>query len=304
MSTAPSFNIADRHPHRVGIVAGWGRYPVVVAEALRRQGIDVYCMGIKDHADPILQTLATEFDWMGMARLGRAVNFFQRYDVRHLVLAGKFHKFKLFQPWALLKHLPDFRTWRRFVHNFVLGTRDRKDDTLLMAVVDDFADAGITVVPATDFAPELLVQFRQLSRRGPNAAEQKDIVFGWQVAKELGRFDIGQSVVIKGEAAMAVEAIEGTDRCIERGGTLCRAGKFTVVKVAKPRQDMRFDVPTVGLGTLENMVRLGGRCLAVEAGRTILLDEPAVIEYANQHGVALVSLGPAGEFPALSATEG
>ena len=133
----------------------------------------------------------------------------------------------------------------------------------------------------------------QLTRRGPTAWQQKDIEFGWKIAKEMGRLDIGQSVAVKDQAVLAVEAVEGTDECIRRAGTLCRAGGFTVVKVAKPQQDMRFDVPTIGLGTLETLHAAGGKVLAVEAGRTIFLDQAAVIEYADRQGLVIVALADA-----------
>jgi hypothetical protein len=161
---------------------------------------------------------------------------------------------------------------------------------LLKAVIDLFALGWIELIPATDFAPELLVKQGQLTRRGPSVAELKDIVFGWKIAKEIGRLDIGQSVAVKHQAVLAVEAVEGTDQCIRRAGSLCPAGGFTVVKVAKPQQDMRFDVPTIGLGTLESMLAAGARILAVEAGRTIVLDEPEVIQFADQHKLILVAL--------------
>ncbi|MGA2032334.1 MAG: LpxI family protein, partial [Thermoguttaceae bacterium] len=130
----------------------------------------------------------------------------------------------------------------------------------------------------------------QLSCRAPSAWQWKDIRFGWQLAKEMGRLDIGQSVAVRDQAVLAVEAVEGTDECIRRAGQLCPAGGFTVVKVAKPQQDMRFDVPTIGLGTLETLVAAGGRVLAVEAGRTILLDAPQVLDLADRHGVVIVAV--------------
>ena len=133
----------------------------------------------------------------------------------------------------------------------------------------------------------------QLTTAAPSALQWQDIRFGWQMAKEMGRLDIGQSVAVRNQAVMAVEAVEGTDECIRRAGVLCTAGGFTVVKVAKPKQDMRFDVPTVGLRTLETLLQSGGRVLAVEAGRTILLDAPEVIDFANRHHLAIVALaGP------------
>lgn len=281
---------------RIGILAGWGRYPFVVVEALRGAGYEVFCLGVKDHADPALARIASQFDWIGLARLGGAIRWFKHHEVTQATMAGKIHKVVLFQPRVWLRHLPDWRAIRRFWPHFVSLRKDKKDDTLLSAVVEEFAGEGIHFAPATDFAPHLLVPRGQLTRRGPNGAQRKDIAFGWALAKEMGRLDVGQCVAVKGQAALAVEAIEGTDACIRRAGLLCKAGDFTVVKVAKPQQDMRFDVPTIGLGTLEAMVEAGARLLAVEAGKTIILDRENVVEFANHHGLIVLALDSRGQF--------
>ena len=285
---------------KVGLLAAWGRYPFVVAEALNRQGYQTFGLGVKGHTDPALAELCVDFDWIGLAKLGAACRHFRRWGVRDAMMAGKIHKHLLFRRGAWIEHLPDWRTMRRFYKHFLLNRKDRRDDTLLLAVVKEFASAGIVFAPATDYAPELLVKFGQLTRRGPSAAERKDIEFGWRLAKEIGRLDVGQSVAILGRTALAVEAIEGTDECIKRAGALCRAGGFTVVKVAKPQQDMRFDVPTIGIGTLETMVAAGAGCLAIEAGRTIMVDEPDVVRFANEHRLSVVALSPGGELPETS----
>lgn len=263
---------------------------MVVAESLCRQGIAVVGLGIRNHADPALRDLCAEYHEVGLGKLGAAIRYFQRHRVRHATMAGKIHKVLLFQRFYLWTHLPDWRCIRVFFPHFISHTQDRRDDTLLGAVIGAFAQDGIVFAPATDFVPELLVKQGVLARRQPTAAEWKDVAFGWQVAKELGRLDIGQSVAIKGRSVLAVEAIEGTDRCIRRAGELCPIGGFTVVKVAKPRQDMRFDVPTIGLGTLESLAAARGAVLAIEAERTILIDESAVLDFANRHGIALVAL--------------
>ncbi len=286
--------LPNDHPRRVGILAGWGRYPLVVAEALRRQGYETFCQAVAGHADPRLAPMCDHFRWSGLAKFGAAIRYFRRHDVTDATMAGKIHKVVLFQPWTWLRHLPDLRTIRMFAPHFLTRRKDCKDDTLLGTVVSEFARQGIRLRPATDYVPELLVKAGQLTDRGPTAWQWKDIQFGWQIAKELGRLDIGQSVAVKNQAVLAVEAVEGTDQCIRRAGELCRSGGFTIVKVAKPQQDMRFDVPTIGLGTLETLATSGGRVLAVEAGRTILLDEPDVIEFANLHGVAIVAVEPNG----------
>ena len=278
---------------RVGLIAGWGSYPLVIARAMRRQGVQVYCLGVAGHADPALREICHDFRWMGLARFGAATRHFQRHGVRHATMAGKIHKGFMFQPWFWLRLVPDLATIRAFVlPHFLLRRRDCKDDTLLTRVVQFFAAAGIEIVPASDYAPELLVQAGPIGRRVPTPGQWKDIRFGWTIAKEIGRLDIGQSVAVKNQAVLAVEAVEGTDQCIRRAGALCPAGAITVVKVAKPQQDMRFDVPTIGLGTLESMVAAGARVLAVEAGRTIILDAPKLVAFADHHKLVLVALDP------------
>ncbi|HTU24107.1 MAG TPA: UDP-2,3-diacylglucosamine diphosphatase LpxI [Pirellulales bacterium] len=276
---------------RVGLVAGWGRYPLVVAQALRAAGYRVYCLGVKDHADEAaLREVVDDFYWIGLAKIGGAIRYFRRHGVTDATMAGKIHKVRLYQPRMWIKHLPDWTGLRTFYPHFVLSRRDRRDDTLLGAIVESFRQGGVMFGPATDYAPELLISEGCFTSLAPTAAQRKDIALGWEVAKEMGRLDVGQSVIVKDRAVLAVEAIEGTDACIRRAGELCSVGGFTLVKVAKPKQDMRFDVPTIGLGTLETMAAAGGRVLAVEAGKTILVDQRQVIDFANRHQIAIMSL--------------
>ena len=274
---------------QVGVIAGWGRYPHVLLEALREQGLRTCCLGIRDHAEGHLAEVADEFHWIGLAQIGGAIRRFRRRGITEAMLAGKVHKRVLFQPRLFWRHRPDWRTLRTFYPHFLSTRKDRNDDTLLIAVVDAFAASGIRMNPATDYAPQLLAQEGCLTRRAPTAAQEKDIDFGWQLAKQMGRLDIGQCVAVKDRAVLAVEAIEGTDECIRRAGALCTAGEFTIVKVAKPQQDMRFDVPTVGLGTLESIVAAGGRVLAIEAGRTIIVDRPQVVGFADRNKLVIVA---------------
>lgn len=275
---------------RVGLIAGWGDYPLVVARALRRQGCRVYCLGVIDEADPRLAQLCDDFRWVGPAKFGTAIRHFKRHAVAEATMAGKIHKVRLFRRWRWLRYLPDLRTVRMFIPHFLTRRKDCRDDTLLRAIVDEFAAEGIRFAPATEYAPDLLARRGQLTGRGPSAWQWKDIEFGWEIAKQLGRLDVGQSVAVKDQAVLALEAVEGTDECIRRAGTLCTAGGFTVVKVAKPQQDMRFDVPTVGRRTLETMIHSGGRVLAVEADRTVVLGEPELVELANRNKLIIVAL--------------
>ena len=288
-----------RPPERVGLIAGWGRFPIAVAEALRRQGSRTYCLGVVRHADPRLADVCDEFRWTGLAKFGSAIRYFKRRGVVDAVLAGKIHKRFMFQPWFIIRQLPDLPTIRAFIPHFLTKRKDCKDDSLMGVVCNLFQADGIRIGPATDYAPELLVKRGQLTRRGPSSAQLKDVRFGWQIAKEMGRLDVGQSVAVKNQAVLAVEAVEGTDACIRRAGSLCRAGGFTVVKVAKPQQDMRFDVPTVGLDTLKTMAAAGARLLAVEADKTIVLDRPELVEFANRNKLIIVALEAPPEAPTL-----
>ncbi|MBN1395928.1 MAG: UDP-2,3-diacylglucosamine diphosphatase LpxI [Pirellulales bacterium] len=280
---------ATSPPRRVGILAGWGQYPIVIAEALRRQGCETYCLGVVGHADPRLAEVCDDFHYLGLAKFGTCLRYFHRHGITEATMAGKVFKTRLLKRWGWVRHLPDLRTIRMFLPHFLTRKKDCRDDSLLSAIVDEFAAEGIRFAPATDFAPELLVSEGQLTRRGPNAWQQKDIEFGWKIAKEMGRLDVGQSVAVKDQAVLAVEAVEGTDECIRRAGALCGGGGFTLVKVAKPQQDMRFDVPTIGMLTVETLHAAGGKVLAVEAGRTILLDQAAVVEFADRHGMVIVA---------------
>jgi DUF1009 family protein len=276
-----------RRPQPIGLLAGSGRFPIVFAHKARSLGIPVVCVGIKYEAAPELKGLADRFYWAGVARLGRMVRCFKRERVVRLVMAGKITKSVLYRPWRMLSLLPDWRTlsfWYR------RRRPDNRDDTLLLRLIDDFARDGLRFESALDLCPELLVSHGVLTQRKPTAREQADIAFGWELAKEMGRLDVGQSVAVKEKAVLAVEAIEGTDRAILRAGALCQSGGFVVVKVAKPQQDMRFDVPTIGSTTIETLHRAGGRVLAIEAGKTIILDEADTIALADHYGVTIAAV--------------
>ena len=274
----------------VGLIAGWGRYPVILAKHLAQQGRAVYCLAIRDHADPTLAEYAQEIVWLGLGQLGRAIRLLRRWNVREATLVGKIHKVTLFRPWMVFHHWPDWCGFRTFAPHFFHHSRDNRDDTLLMTVCRAFETAGIRIRPATDYLPEILVPVGPVTPQEPTQRQWADICFGWRVAKEMGRLDIGQTVVVKDQVVLAVEAIEGTDACLRRAGELCPVGGFTVVKVAKPQQDMRFDVPTIGLQTLQNIAAGKGSLLAIEAEKTIFLDPDAVLDVALKHGITIVAV--------------
>jgi len=285
-----AFRFRDLAGERIGILAGWGRYPVVVAEAILRRGGRPAILAIRGHADAELAPLADVVGDIGAAEIGGAIDFFRRHGVRRATMAGKVHKAKLFARHGWRQHLPDWTGVRTFWPHLVSRRRDNRDDSLLGAIAAAFDARGVTICPATDFAPELLAEEGLLAGRPLSARQLADAAFGWRLAKELGRLDIGQTVVVKNRAPLALEAIEGTDECIRRAGRLCPTGGMTVVKVAKPQQDFRFDMPTIGIGTLESLRTAGAKLLVIEAGRTILVDREQIAAVAASSGITIASL--------------
>lgn len=271
----------------VGLLAGAGRFPLVYAQKARQLGIPLVCVGVAGMADPALAGLCDRFHWLRRMSLGYVIRRFRAGGVHRWTMAGKFHKHLLLQPWLLWRWLPD---WRAIRFWFIRRKSDRRDDSLLLALIDELRAEGLECVSALDVCPELLVRPGQLTRRGPTTVEAQDARIGWAVAKQLGQLDIGQSVMVRETVVLAVEAIEGTDQAILRAGELCRRNGFVVIKVAKPQQDMRFDVPTVGTATIETMRVAGARVLAIEAGRTIILDEDETIALADRYGIAITSI--------------
>lgn len=271
----------------IGLIAGWGRLPVLIAEKAKSLGIPVVCVGIRGMADrAALEPHCDRFYWSRVAAMDRPVRCFKREGVRRWTMAGKVFKVKLFSASRWFTLLPDLRMIRFY---FFRKRPDNADDTLTLAFIDEYARDGLICTSALELCPELLVRPGLLTRRPPTKREEADIEYGWKLAKEMGRLDVGQSVAVRERAVLAVEAIEGTDAAIRRAGELCPSGGFVVVKVAKPQQDMRFDVPTVGPSTIESIKVAGGRVLAIEAEKTILIDEADTIRLADEAGITIVA---------------
>ena len=271
----------------IGLLAGAGMFPIRFAEKARETGIPVVGIGAGGMADPHLGTVCHRYSVLNRLSVGYVIRTFRKAGVRRWTMAGKFHKHILFRPWRFVRLWPDWRAVR-----FLLSrTRpDNRDDSMLLGLIDMFRSEGLECCSALDLCPELLVRAGTLTRRQPTPAEQADAAFGWDLAKQMGGLDIGQSVMVRDRAVLAVEAIEGTDAAIRRAGELCGRAGFVVVKVAKPNQDMRFDVPTVGTVTIQSMADAGGRHLAIEAEKTILIDEAETIRLADRHGIAITAM--------------
>lgn len=281
----------DSLPQRIGLIAGNGKFPFLVLDAARSQGMQVVVAAIKEETSPeIEQRGAAAVHWLSLGELSKLIETFKREGISRAVMAGQVKHRNIF---SSIK--PDWR-----LAQLLLSLAIRNTDSLLGAIAKVLADEGITLMSSTSLLEPLLATDGVMTRRGPNDTEQTNITYGRAVAHHLSRFDIGQTVVIADAACVAVEAMEGTDAAILRAGeimhspslgkepsTLSRA--LTVVKVAKPNQDMRFDVPVIGLQTIATMTQSGATCLALDAGRCLIFDKPAVIAAADEAGICIVA---------------
>ena len=252
--------------------------PKLIALDARGRGFHVVAVGLDPLADKTLSSCVDEIKWVNVGKLGKIIETLKRSGIREAVMAGKVPKTLLYKG----NITPDLRAVK-----LLFTLKDKSDDSILLAITRELEKDGITLLNTTDFCPDMLTPEGVLTEEGITDDERKDIVFGWKVAKEMGRLDIGQTVVIKDRAVMAVEAIEGTDEAIRRGGSLSGEGAV-VVKVSKPGQDMRFDVPVVGLSTLKAMVEVKARVLAVEANKSILLQRESLLREAGEAGISVV----------------
>ncbi len=263
---------------KIGILAGTGELPSAIAAEARSKGYTVFAVGLEPLADKGLSMEVDEIRWISVGKLGTIITALKKAGIRELVMAGKVPKSLLYKN----RITPDLRAAK-----VLLSLKDRRDDSILMAVTKELEKEGISLLNTTDFASGLLTPEGVLTKKGPTKSEWRDIAFGWRIAKEMGRLDIGQTVIVKKEAVMAVEAIEGTDAAIRRGGELSGGGAV-VVKVSKPQQDMRFDVPVVGLETLNTMREAGIRVLAIEAKKSIILRLKEMVSEAEKLNISLV----------------
>jgi hypothetical protein len=278
---------------KLGLIAGNGRFPFLLLDAARTQGFSVVVAAIREETDPEIDRRAAEDEgiavqWLSLGELSRLIEFFHKEGVQKAVMAGQVKHKQIFSSIR-----PDWR-----LAKLLLNLRTRNTDMLLGAVAKVLGDEGIELVSSTAFLEPLLAQEGVLTARAPDEQERKNIEYGLEVAHALAGFDIGQTVVVAAQACVAVEAMEGTDAAIERAGQLMRTlesdastleRRLTVVKVAKPEQDMRFDVPVIGIKTVETMIRAGASCLSVEAGRTLLFDRVQLLERAAEAGIAIVA---------------
>ncbi len=279
---------------RLGLIAGNGRFPFLLLEAARASGVEVVVAAIQEETDEEMNARAEadaglRVHWLSLGELSRLIETFRKEGVRRAVMAGQVRHKQIFSSIR-----PDWR-----LAKLLMNLRTRNTDMLLGAVAKVLADEGIELISSTTYLEPLLAEAGVLTERAPDEEEEKDIAYGREVGKAIAGYDLGQTVVVAAQASVAIEAMEGTDATIERAGALMRtledeastlSRELTVVKVAKPKQDMRFDVPVIGVRTIETMAAAGATCLAIEAKRTLIFDRDGVVARANAARIAMVAV--------------
>lgn len=262
----------------VGIIAGGGQFPRLIAQEARRAGLSVVVCGFYGHTDPGLEELADAFQLLHLGQLNRLLAWFHDHNVRRLCMAGTINKPKA------LDFRPDFRAAR-----VIFSLRDKGDDSLLRAVLGELEKDGFSVLSAADLVPALRCPHGTLTRREPAPEDWENIRYGWPIVSEMGRLDIGQCIVVRQNMVVAVECLEGTDATLRRGAELGGRGCIAL-KMVKPGQDERVDLPSIGLTTMRNLIEYGYNALAVEAGRTLFFDRAESLALADEHKLAVVAL--------------
>ncbi len=269
---------------RIGIIAGGGQFPLLFIEAARKAGRKVYVAAHRSETDELVAQAADEACWVKLGQLGKIIKFFKQNKVAEAVFLGTITKTQIFRD--VMPDLKGLTLWNKI--------DNRQDDAILRTVADALEQEGIKVLESTLYLEHLLFPKGVLSRRKPNKSQRQDIEFGWRNARAIGKLDIGQCVVVRDCSVMAVEAIEGTDAAILRGGKLAKE-QAVVVKLRKPNQDFRFDLPATGTKTIESIHQVKGAVLAVEAGQSLLFDPAEMIETANRYGIVVVGVEELGD---------
>ena len=264
---------------KIGLVAGYGAFPLELAATLKHEGFTVHAVAIQEEASHAIESIADSVDWLSVGQIKGLIKSMQNHGVTELIFAGKVRKIHLFRNFK-----PDLLATK-----ILFKAKDKKDDSMMLGIVDALADAGITVRSQVEFAKPMLAGEGHLFGPKPSKQQLADMQFGFPQAKHIAGLDIGQTIVVKDEAVMAVEAIEGTDEAIKRGGALGKKN-VTVVKVAKPNQDPRFDVPAMGVGTLETMAAAGCNAIGIEAGETLFIERELLGEKAKALGISVVGI--------------
>jgi len=264
---------------KIGLIAGNRKFPLIFSEAAKKNGCFIVAVAIKGDTSPKLKKLVDKIYWLGLDEFRRVFEIFKEEGVSRVAMAGQISPRRLFS-----KEIDRDEELKTLLKNI----RDRKADSIFGAIAQKLEGEGLTLIDSTTFIKGLLPTKGILTKCSPSASLWLDIRFGLEQAKAIAGLDIGQTVAVKDKAVVAVEALEGTDNLIRRAGAIARAG-FTVVKVSKPKQDVRFDVPVVGLATIKNLIRSGAKCLAIEADKTLFIDREQSMRLADRHNICIVA---------------
>jgi DUF1009 family protein len=264
---------------KLGLIAGNGRFPFLVLEGAKRAGVSAAVAAIREETDPEIERFADSVTWVGIGQLGKMLRFFKAEGVDKAIMAGQVKHVRIFS-----RAIPDVRMLK-----MLLRLPRRNTDALIGAVAGELASEGIELIDSTYFLKDQVPPTGNLTKRKPDERERVDIEYGLEIANEIARLDLGQTIVVRERACVAIEAMEGTDAVIRRAGQLVR-GRLTVIKIAKPDQDMRFDVPVVGLPTIESMIEAGATCLCLTAGKTLIFDREEMLALANRNKIAIVAV--------------
>ncbi len=266
-------------PGKVGLIAGNGKFPLLFAREAKQRGKKVIAVGIKGDTPFLLKFLVDQMVWVGPGELTKLFSFFKDACVSHVIMAGQVNPANLFD-----SHIAPDSEFKKLFD----AMHDRKADTIFSAVADRLKEEGLQLLDSTLLVEDYLAPKGTLTRRAPTISELKDIAFGQEIARAMGSLDVGQTVVVKEKAIVAIEAMEGTDRTILRGGCFVRRGAV-VVKMSKPGQDLRFDIPVIGPRTIKNMIRAKAACLAIESGKTLIIDFEKCVKMCNKARISLVA---------------
>jgi len=264
---------------RFGLIAGTGRFPLLFAQSAKNHGVEIIAVAHKGQTLPELESLVKKIYWIKVGQLGKLIKILKTERIKDAAMVGGIKKTIMFSD-----VVPDFQAI-----SLVAKLRTLNDDVLLRAVAEAIEKEGITIHSSTIFLDELLSPPGCLTKKVPDKKEMRDIEFGWEIAKAIGKLDVGQTIIVKDQVVLAVEAIEGTDEAIRRAGTLGKRNGLVVIKVSKPQQDLRFDVPAIGPGTITTMQEAGAKVLAVESEKTLLIDKEELIRAANKAGIIIVA---------------
>ena len=264
---------------KLGLIAGNGQFPFLIVEGARKAGAQVAVAAIREETDPEIERVADNVTWVGVGQLGKMLRFFKSEGVEKAIMAGQVKHVQIFS-----SSIPDLRMVK-----MLLKLPRKNTDALIGAVANELASEGIELIDSTHFLKDQLPSVGTLTKRKPDDRERADIEYGLEIAHEIARLDLGQTIVVRDRACVAIEAMEGTDAVIRRAGELA-GGRLKVVKIAKPNQDMRFDVPVVGLSTIQTMINAGATCLCLTAEKTLMFEREEMIQLAHKNKIAITAV--------------